>query len=423
MNQSIYATKLTETKLTSPSQFKHSGLLLRDHRLKLGLTLSEASLHICTSSYLSRLEKGTASPTPAILKKLSKRLHITSTTEQTITKDWISPFRLALHQHDLKLLERLINNSLTTYHYQKILQIFVFDVINQKTSELKLNHDYLLLFQDYMTLEELQLFYHYVGTYYENEANPELSLHYFRLALRLNRKNPQQDGLLFLSLAKHYFKHGNPNRGIHHLQDALSLFTDELFIKYKIDCELLLCYYYVKSHIYSKAKPLLHKLHYLLKFNDPYEQYPSYLLVLGGYYLETNRYLEAEKRYQQALRLNPHRLEGILCLLELYHHSKDVTKQCKFIEQLELKAQSLPKSLIIQMNYYKFLYQESLTESFRLFLQKEAIPDAIQTANFNYYYYYSCSLIEYYEKVGKYKLALKLYQELKNKRCLTPFMN
>lgn len=423
MNQSIYATKLTETKLTHPSRLTHDGLLLRDYRLKLGLTLAEASQDICTSSYLSRLENGSTSPNPMLLKKLSERLRIPPESEQTTKVDWVSPFRLALHQHDLKVLEWLIRDGMTTYHYQKVLQTFVYDVTIQKFHHLKLNHDYLLCFQAYMSIEELQLFYHYVGTYYVSQATPELSIHYYRLSLQLNKRTLQQDGILSLSLARYYFKYGNPNRGIHHLQDALSLFTNELFMKYKIDCELLLCYYYIKSHIYSKAKPLLSKLHYILKFNDPYKQFPSYLLVLGCYYLEIHRYLEAEKRYEQALRLQPHLPEGIICLLELYHHSKDSAKQLILIKRLQKEATSLPRSLFIQMTYYNFLSEGSITETFRIFLQKEAIPNAITTASYTYYYYYCHSLIQYYEYIGKYKPALKLHQLLKENCCLTPFMN
>lgn len=63
------------------------GLLLRSERLRRGKGQKEICIGICVPSYLSKIERGQALPTPEILEELFKRLDINYESDQTFLKD------------------------------------------------------------------------------------------------------------------------------------------------------------------------------------------------------------------------------------------------------------------------------------------------------------------------------------------------
>lgn len=419
MKNYSYALELTKQKLSKKYPLNNEALILRDTRLQLRLTLEEVSKQICTPSYLSRIENGEIKPKSMILEKLYTRLAIPLNFKAASPYHWIKPFRIALEHYNLQYLQEAIQKESSTYYYQTILQKFILDLTINHLDETSSHYNHLLIFQDSMHLEELELFYHYVGLYFNHHHS--LSLQYLRLASQINKKLGNRDTLLSLHFAQQYFKYGHLNRGIHHLQDATQFFSDNHLIKYMIDCELLLCDYYIKNQIFGKAKPLLFKLYHYLKFQDDYQHFVSLLVIIGHYYTMNTQYDEAEKMYLEALQLNPKLNEGFISLLELYHCSNQSQKQIQLIQWIKKDQTYTNRQLLIQSNYYEFLNESTFSEKFRIFLQKEAMPNAKDSLNFRYYYKYTHSLIEYYESIGKYKAALKLYHDLKEKGILYQF--
>lgn len=419
MKNYSYAVELTKQKLSNKHPLNNHTLILRDTRLQLGLTLEEVSKQICTPSYLSRIEKGEVKPKSIMLEKLYTRLAIPLNFKADHPYRWIKPFRLALEQYNLQYLHEGIQTEILTYYYQQILKKFILKLTAGNLDEITSHYNYLLTFQDDMHLDELELFYHYVGLYFSHHYS--LSLQYLRLASQLNKKMSKQDTLLSLHFAQHYFKYGHFNRGIHHLQDATQFFSNNHFMKYMIDCELLLCDYYIKHQIFSKARPLLFKLYHYLKFQDDYQHFISLLVIIGHYHKMNNQYDEAEKMYLEALQLNPKFIEGFVALLELYHCSNQSHKQFQLTQWIKQDQIHTNTQLLIQSNYYEFLNESNFSDKFRVFLLKEAMPNAKNNLDFRYYYKYTHTLIEYYESIGKYKSALKLYHDLKEKGILYQF--
>ena len=64
------------------------------------------------------------------------------------------------------------------------------------------------------------------------------------------------------------------------------------------------------------------------------------------------------------------------------------------------------------IKYYEFLTHDPYGDLFRIFLLKEAIPVAIQSADFHQYERYATALINLYLEKGKYKMAFQTQDKL-----------
>ena len=413
MNYYKNALQVLEMKINSPKPISHVGLTLRESRIRQHQTLEFVSDKICTPATLSKIELGMIHPSPKILQNLLKRLTLDSIPDikKSPHHDWLSSFRLVLDQGNLHYLESIYQISSEPYPYQTVLKQFVINLTLSHLNQIHLTYEYLLNFQPYMSLEECLLFYHFVGVYHLKLENPILTIKYYRLAFKLSQHLKLENSLLSLHLAQYYFNFNHSIQAIHHLNDALQGFSSRYLMKYTLECELLLCEDYIKNHVYTKVPPLMFKLYHQLKLDDPFHYLNRLLNLMGDYYFKIKEYNQAERYYKKALFSESTAPSSLMKLLHLYYQSAQSTKQVSLIQKVKLNK-DLPQEIIYLIKYYEFLTHDPYGDLFRIFLLKEAIPVAIQSADFHQYERYATALINLYLEKGKYKMAFQTQDKL-----------
>ena len=268
MKQYEYAKNLTYSRL-SFSPPLHPGAIIRDKRLHLNLTLSELAEHICNTSTLSKIETGNHKATPLLLSKLYEKLNIIEVPSLQLT-NWLDPIRIKVYQHDLIALHQ--QNLNTSFHYQARLIKFASSVLNKDYVQAQKQILILQKMMTYMSLEELQFYYLFLGRYYMAFNEGLLAKNYYHLSYEIANTITLSDPLLLLSLAEYYSLSNDSFKAGHLAVEALSKLNKYYSLKYTIDCELLLCYEYTKTGLLPKANSLLERLCTKLNHSDPYHQ-------------------------------------------------------------------------------------------------------------------------------------------------------
>ena len=406
MKQYEYAKKLTQSRINFTPHI-HPGILIRDTRTYLNLTLTEVAMGICNPSTLSKIESGSYAPNSTILHSLYKRLNL-KTVIKVDSYDYLPLVKLRLYQHDLSSLKQLK----TSLHYQSVLIHFICSVLERDYVSLQKQNQILQKMMNCMTLEELQLYYLMLGRYYLEIYEGLLAKNYYQLSYDITTELNLIDPLLLLSLAQYYTLSNDSFKAIDSTHEALHEFKRHYSIKYIIDCELLLCHQYIKQGLIAKAHPLLQQLANKLNHSDPYNQYPTLYHLYGHYYLALNDTQCAEKMYLKPT-LN-HRLSHniLLALIELYYQSSQSSKLTQLLSYLIKQKQHSPQYYFMKYQYYYYLIHHPTSEFFRLFLIKEAIPFAKKQHDYEGFRLFSKTLIEYYQNLRKYKEALHISLQL-----------
>ncbi len=162
MREYEYAKKLTYSRLSSNPPL-HFGAIIRDKRLHLKLTLDEVAKHICNPSTLSKIETTGFSANPLLLSKIYDKLKITEVPSLKHS-NWLEPIRILLYQYDCITLNHL--SLKTSFHYQGRLIEFCSLMIKKKYSLAQQQIPTIQKMMAYMSLEELQFYYLFLGRYY-----------------------------------------------------------------------------------------------------------------------------------------------------------------------------------------------------------------------------------------------------------------
>lgn len=406
MKQYEYAKKLTQSRLNFTPPI-HPGILIRDKRTYLNLTLTEVAIGICNPSTLSKIESGNYCPNSTILHSLYERLNL-ETDSKFDSSDYLSLVRLRLYQHDLTSLKQLK----TSLHYQSVFIHFICSVLERDYASLQKQNHILQKMMNCMALEELQIYYLMLGRYYCEIYEGLLAKNYYQLSYDITTKLHLVDPLLLLSLAQYYTLSNDAFKAIDCTHEALHEFKRYYSMKYIIDCELLLCYQYIKQGLVTKAHPLLKQLANKLNHSDPYNQYLTLYHLYGHYYLALNDNQSAEKMYLEPT-LN-HQLSHniLLALIELYYQSSQSSKLTELLSYLVKQKHKSPQFYFIKYQYYYYLIHHPKSEFFRLFLIKEAIPFAKKQHDYEGFHLFSKTLIKYYQNLRKYKEALHISLQL-----------
>ncbi|MDO4924372.1 MAG: helix-turn-helix transcriptional regulator [Turicibacter sp.] len=404
-----YAKKLTQLRLSSNPNL-HPGVIIRDKRLHLKLTLSELATNICNPSTLSKIEKGEYNKAnSSLLSKLYARLNIKE-IENLEHIDWLEAFRIQFYQYDFSTFNEL--SSELSFYYQHDLIQLGFSIFHENFQSFKEHIETLQKMCDYMSLQELQFYFYLLGRYYEKIYEGELCKNYYRLSYKIADELKLSDPLLYLSLANYYSLANNSFKACHFANLALAKFKSYYSIKYMIDCELLLSHECIKKGLLSQALPLLTQLNTKLNYSDSYGQRPKLCNIYGHYYVSLKEYEKAEKMYLKAIKEHSIPSEPILSLIKLYYESSQIIKLKKLLNQLKQHNFDFSHMKHLKHQYYYYLVYHSNSDVFRIFLLKKALPLVKKQHDKESIHLFSTSLIKFYQNNHKYKEALNVFLQL-----------
>lgn len=407
MKQYEQAKALTYSRISFNPPL-HPGVIIRDKRLHLNLTLSELAEHICHTSTLSKIETGDHKATPLLLSKLYEKLNIMKIPSLQST-DWLKPVRVKIYQHDFIALNQL--NLNTIFHYQEHLINFTVSVLNKDYLQAKKYTSMLMKMMTYMSFEELQFYYLFLGRYYTALNEGLLAKNYYHLSLKIANTIALSDPLLLLSVAEYYTLSNDSFKSRDFAVQALSKFKECYSLKYTIDCELLLCSEYTKKGLLSKSISLLDRIHTKLNHSDPYHQRATLFNRYGDYYIAIEDYISAEKMYIQAILDHQAPPETLSSLLRLYYHSSQSDKLKHLLTQLQQTKINFNHQHYLKFQYYYYLTYHPNSDLLRLFLIKEALPFAKKQHDCLAVELFSKSLFQLYQSQHKYKEAVHVLSD------------
>lgn len=402
------AKKLTQLRLSSAFHL-HPGIIIRDKRLHLNLTLNEVSATICDPSTLSKIEKGEYKVNASLLSKLFKKLDLKVVDTWDVT-DWLEPFRIRFYQYDFSCFHEL-KDKLPLYYQQNLIQLG-FLSFHENFQSFKEQSDVLQKMCEFMSLHELQFYFYLLGRYYEKIYEGELSQNYYQLSYTIAKELQLCDPLLYLSLASYYSMKNNSFKACHFTNLALAQFKSYYAIKYMIDCELLLCHECIKKDLLSQVHPLLKKLKTRLNYSDPYHQSPKLYTIYGHYYVSLHEYEKAENTYLKAIKEHAIPSQPLLSLIQLYETSNQMIKLKKLLYQLKQHNFDFNHPKHLKYQYYYHLTHHPNSDIFRIFLLKKALPLAKKQHDTESIHLFSKQLVKFYQQNRKYKEALNVFLQL-----------
>ncbi|MDE5977717.1 MAG: helix-turn-helix domain-containing protein [Turicibacter sp.] len=326
-----YVKQLTQLRLKIVPPL-HPGAFIRDKRISLNLTLDELAEHICSPSTLSKIETGQQQATPALLSKLYQKLNLSEPLNLKRIK-WVEAIRFKLYHQDISSLKEVLPTL--PFHYQTCLLKFIISILNQNIIHAKKQMLPLKSLILYMSLEELQLYFLFLGKYYHHLNEGLLTKNYYHLSYDIAVNLLLPDPLLLLSLAEYYSLTNDSIKAIHLTQKALDLFKESYSIKYVIDCELLLIHAYIQTELFSKAFTLIQQLKLKLDYADSYHQGSKLFIYYGDYYFALKDYPMAENMYLKAFHDPCFTANAIASLMKLYYHSEQHSKIQPLVNHLQ----------------------------------------------------------------------------------------
>ena len=398
-------------KRLSTEEAYPAGFFIRDRRLFLKLKIEDFT-PLCSPSTLSKIETGKLAPSASLLEAIYKRLTL-SPGKKPPVKGWLFPIRQMIYHQDLSAHD--LNEAHFELHYQFSLLKFSYYPLQGNTSYAKREMPFLEKMLPYFSVEELQFYFLFMGYYYFLLHDGQLSKGYYDLSYELAIKHRWDDPLLLLMLARYYSLSRHSLKAVQLAYEANALFLKDYAMGYALDCELLLCQEYTFTHLFSTASPLLEKLKAKLTLKDPYRQVSTLFNRYGEYYTALKDYPNAEIMYIQGLKTSSYKVETITSLMDLYYQSQQTAKLKQLLQQLTHFPFAVPNPDILKWKFYHYLMNHPLSDSFRIFLQGEAIPFAKKRHDRQAFELYSYQLHHIYEKQHKYKSALYILKTLNEK--------
>lgn len=405
------AKQIMQIRLSTKEAY-HPGFFIRDKRLSLKLKLDDFT-SLCTPSTLSKIETGKLTPNPTLLNALYQHLDLPNQPTPP-KKNWLHPIRHTIYQREFSFSP--LNQENMNLHYQQSLVKFSFFVLSKDIIHAKRELFFLEKMLIYFSLDELQYYFLFIGYYYHLLFEGQLSKNYYDLSYQLTIKCKQNEPLLFLFLARHYSLTHHSLTAVQFAYEASALFLKSYALSYVIECELLISKEYINTRLFSTAYPILEKIKNTLSLKDPHYQIPTLYNRYGDYYFALRDYPKAEKMYVHSLTLQSKNEEAITALMDLYYHSQQLSKLRNLLHQLKNSPSSISHPYHLKWKFYHYLINPPLSDSFRIFLQSEAIPLAKKQQDRQGLELYSTHLQSFYEKNHKYKAALHTLKMLNEQR-------
>jgi len=400
------------------------GFFIKEARIRLDHTLDEVANGICAPSYLSKIEAGLVpiksviASENSIFSQLIDRLQITIPEVMGCCR-WVDTLKGSLIRNDVAIVKNDVASKFACEHQRNLNGFFgaVLDAKCQVATDLKKNLDKL---EEYLLVEEAQVYYLFVGIYFEQMMEAVIAFEYYKLSLELASYMQKPDPYLLQRMAKHSFKIGKVYSGFSYLDEALDLFEKLYASKWLVECQLIWCKEKLGASDARGVGLMLERIGSKLDYEDPFLQYAQFLNVKALFYKQAGEFDLAEMYYLQSLNEAKGYFseDSVVELAEMYLFKREITKMKKHLEWAA--GCDLSLSVRNKIKYYRFKSAEPAENSnleFEKFLQKEAINQAVSEADMQYLDVYGKSLISAYSQRRKLSLAMKTYEMLEGYKC------
>lgn len=400
------------------------GKIIKFYRELQGLRQADLGDQICSSTHVSKIERGIAEVSEEILELLSKRLQIDMQVEietylslDSILKEW----------HDSIILKRISKATSIKTKLEGIILLKIPDFYRSYT--LVLTRYYFLigestiaksLIEEMDSWQELSLYdqnmlYHINGKFYlDFQSEYNLAISYFKKIDLTYYNNPEY----YYDLAAAYMCMNSRILAYHYANKALQFFTSLNSFNRIIESEMLMLIQVEDEQIFDTIDS---RYSSLIEMADNFDLTDSKAKLLHNYayYLFHNGcYEKAFEHYRQSLFLRDSTHPQYLWTLEGYLNtatklgSLSKIKLLKIAEEGLTLAKKLEDTLCLHFFQLHLLKIQNLTDQYYLYLETVAYPFFKNMGYTRAVEIYEIKLFDYYlekgdiERANQYTLSI-----------------
>lgn len=393
------------------------GFLLKYYRLKNNFSQEGICKGICTVSYLSKIENGTALPSQEIIEQLFAVLGIVTCWDEEKLKDAEKLihvyFDKVFHMEDVTHIAKHINTYKELFEISPLylrFQLFKIQEASQQQPE-QLPHlfEQIKPFISYMNEKEKVLYELLYGEIYDDEA----------AFLRADAYSPCSFSKL--KLAHFYYKNGQFQKALQYCSKAYDLAAYEGNIAVMSEVSFIEGGCYCNLH---QIDLMLQTYHRCMNLNRNNESIQSNIYYnIGASYLEVEDYQKALEYLKLAKQTQTDMLDKFLTYHKLsltYFNLNQMSESLIYIDKAET---ILKQGLIHDGNediYAKMikvvrLMNQNQTDDDYMHLLKEVYEECGSRIIFGFQQFHGHMLIKAYMANRRYKEALNLTQQMQKK--------
>lgn len=387
----------------------HLGLYVKEARLRHGYRLTEVARDICAISVLSRIETGTFEPTPALFEKLSKKLEMKF--PENDRRNPIALFKAMIYRDEFGEIDSLLNSD-SLYDYEKPLLGFLVAVKKYDIKKAEKFKDIVDKWAEHLNPMEEQIYTLFNAMYFFSKCEWEEGANFLELSYIIAQQKVIKDPLLYMEIAKYYFKIRCSHLGFVFLERAYSLFQKFLAKKSIVECLVMWCDEYIKLGEFDVASGKLGQLHHFLQLEEN-DLLANDILSLSGRIAGLRKQpAVAENIFSKLASENKEKLSDscLISIIEFYYGQGNLSRILDFINELNMKQMSNQMQILLEYYYYKATDADS--NDFEIFLLDDAIPQAMNDLNVASTMMYMKDLAKFYEIKKSNKGIATTYQEL-----------
>lgn len=404
------------------------GEIIKFFRERNKLTQSQLGEGICTTTHVSKIERGKTAYSEEIITLFSERLSINLRHEidnldkvETLLRQWQRAITMKRVEEmtDIKNeLDRITivhsNHFINRYRLLKARHL----LIQKKRSEAFKIMEGVKKESSHLTPYEKNLLLHIYGIYYINAPNNQKNSQSIRFLKEINiteYDNPEY----YYHLAIGYHLIGSHVLAYSYSEQAMRYFKETNNYGQAINAESLMLLQQSRDISYN-FNDLVTRYHDLIRDSEIlgfYDKKAILLNNLGFEYFNKGEYESAKKCYQHALEIDEPDSSSYLFHLCNYIDACIASGNYKKTSLLKLisEGRSLAKKLnsthsltFLQLMKFK---TEGATGAFYQFLEKEALPHFNAIEHIIYYKRFAKVLLKRYIETNQYKKATKIFSE------------
>lgn len=393
------------------------GFLLKHYRLKLNFSQSGVCKGICTVSYLSKIENGTAQPSEEVIEQLFKALGIKSCWNEAVLKQGekllTAYFDQVFHHEDTSESSEAIRACLKDAEINPLYLAFkLFEIqeaqlqLNVEAMKEQLNQ--LQPFIGFMDEKMLFVYELLVGKAFNEEAESAY--------LKADQLNPCS--ISKLKIASLYYEKGQFQKALQYCKKAYDLAAYEGNISVMSEVSIIEGGCYCNLYQFDLMIQTYERCLNLNRDNSHLRSDIKY--NIGATYLETGCY---EKAYEYLIeaepgRLDPlskfltyHKLSLVLYYLNRHSESLDYIEKAEAVlneEQIQDHCEDIYAKMI---QVVRMMSEGKMNEEY-LKLLEEVYEDCGKRIIFGFQQFHGHMLIDAYKANRRYKEALQLAMQM-----------
>jgi HTH-type transcriptional regulator, quorum sensing regulator NprR len=404
----------------------HTGEIIRFYREKAGLTQSQLGEGLCTTTHVSKIERGKTAYSDEIVSLFSERLgidiHHEIETYQLLDKQ-LHLWHNSIIMRRMNLVEKIklqleksafLESSKHGAHYHLLRARYY--ILHQKTDAASAILD--SINPGNLRAFETNLFHHVQGIIYINRNSDENQQKAIK-ALQKIDMNDYQNRECYYHLSVAYHCVGNKVMAYYYAEKALSYFKETNNYIGSIKAEsLMLLQLSGENHLTERYRHLIEDCDSL----GFLEQKGMLLNNLGYEFYNRSNFLQASRCFKEALSLAE---KGSATYLRRLCNYTDACMEGKLCTDKQLEkhihlglqlSKSLKSTLFLKLFELFSLKKDQRRDEYVSYLEREALPYFIETKNLLLIDRYGKELYKHYVEREQLNNAILLTRQLETSR-------